>query len=327
MAAHSGSRITIYAALAGNFLVAVAKFVAAFFTGSSAMLSEGVHSLVDTSNQLLMLYGLHRAARPPDDDHPLGYGREIYFWSFVVALLVFALGAGISFYEGVMHILDPSPVENPMASYIVLGLAFLFEGASWWIARREFDKERGNLGYLAAARRSKDPTNFLVLFEDSAALLGIVIAFIGVFSAEHTGVEILDGVASIGIGIVLAATAIFLARESKGLLIGERASGELQDAVQRIAAADEAVAGVNRVLTVHLGPDQVVVALSAEFHDDRTAPEIEACVERIEDRLKAEHNDVALVFVKPQTRQEADEELAEWTQQEQEAVAEKGGEA
>lgn len=316
MASHSGSKVSIYAALVGNFLVAVAKFVAAFFTGSSAMLSEGVHSLVDTSNQLLLLYGFKRAAQPPDDDHPLGHGREIYFWSFIVALLVFSLGAGISFYEGVMHILDPSPVENPNVSYIVLGLAFVFEGTSWWIARREFDKERGSLGYLAAARRSKDPTNFLVLFEDSAALLGIVIAFVGVFAAEHTGIELLDGVASIGIGIVLAATAIFLARESKGLLIGERASRELQDAVHRIAMADEVVDGVNRVVTVHLGPDQVVVALSAEFHDDRTAPEIEACVERIEDKIKAEFDEIALIFVKPQTRREAEEELAEWTRQE-----------
>lgn len=308
MAAHSSSKITIYAALVGNFLVAIAKFTAAALTGSSAMLSEGVHSLVDTSNQVLLLYGIHRSNQPADDNHPLGYGREIYFWSFVVALLVFALGAGISFYEGVMHVLEPSPVENPNISYIVLGLAFVFEGVSWWVAKREFGKQKGNLGWLEAARRSKDPTTFLVLFEDSAAMIGIVIAFFGVFLAHLTGIEQLDGIASMGIGVVLAVTAAFLARESKGLLIGERASRALQQEILEIADADIAVHRANSVTTVHIAPTQVVVALSAEFEDHLTAPEIEACVKRIEERMRAEHDEIAVIFVKPQTAAEAQRE-------------------
>lgn len=310
MAAHSGSKISIYAALVGNFLVAVAKFTAAVMTGSSAMLSEGVHSLVDTSNQVLLLYGIHRSKQPADDAHPLGYGREIYFWSFVVALLVFALGAGISFYEGVRHVLDPAPVENIMISYIVLGLAFVFEGVSWWIAKREFAKQKGDLGWLEAAERSKDPTNFLVLFEDTAALIGIVIAFLGVFLAQMTGIEQLDGVASMGIGLVLAITAAFLARESKGLLIGERASRRLQKEILAIANADPAVHQAHSVVTVHIAPTQVVVALSAEFADHLDADAIEACVKRIEDRLRAEHDEIAVIFIKPQTAEEAKREFA-----------------
>ncbi|WP_363281172.1 cation diffusion facilitator family transporter [Devosia sp.] len=172
MAAQSGSRIVVYAALAGNFLIAVTKFIAAAFTGSSAMLSEGVHSLVDTGNELLLLYGLHRAAKPPDREHPFGHGRELYFWSFVVAVLIFALGAGVSIYEGVRHVMQPEPMENATVNYIVLGLSIVFETASWLVALREFRREKGELGYLAAIRESKDPTTFTVLVEDSVAFSG-----------------------------------------------------------------------------------------------------------------------------------------------------------
>jgi cation diffusion facilitator family transporter len=301
MAAHSGSTKVIYAALAGNLLIALTKFAAALLTGSSAMLSEGVHSLVDTGNGLLLLYGLRRSARPPDRLHPLGYGRELYFWSFIVALLVFALGAGVAFYEGVMHMLDPVPIENPSVNYVVLGLCFLFEGASWWIARKEFAGKKGQLGYLEAVRRSKDPSVYTVLFEDSAALLGLVFAFAGILAAELTGIHELDGAASVGISLILGSTAIFLARESKGLLMGEPALPHVQEAILAIAQADPAVEEVNGVLTVHLGPEQIVANLSIEFADHLKAPEIEACVERIETRLAAELPQVSALFVKPQT--------------------------
>ncbi|MFC7399014.1 cation diffusion facilitator family transporter [Chelatococcus sp. GCM10030263] len=301
MAAHSGSTRTVYAALIGNFLIAITKFVAAALTGSSAMLSEGVHSLVDTGNELLLLYGLKRAARPPDRSHPLGHGRELYFWSFIVALLVFALGAGVSFYEGVSHILDPHPVEAVGTTYVVLALSFVFEGITWRIALKQFRAEKGRLGYVAAMRRSKDPTTFTVLFEDSAALLGLVIAFAGIFAADRLGRPELDGVASLGIGAVLAATAIFLARESKGLLIGEPALPKVQEAILETVRRDAAVQHANGVLTVHLGPDQVVAAVSAEFEDELTAPEIEACIERLEDAVKREHPQVVTLFVKPQS--------------------------
>ncbi|MDX6806707.1 cation diffusion facilitator family transporter [Terrihabitans rhizophilus] len=300
MAAHQGSKKVIYAALAGNLLIAVTKFVAAFFTGSSAMISEGVHSLVDTGNEGLLLYGLHRASRPADAGHPLGHGRELYFWTFIVALLVFALGAGVSIYEGVKHIMEPEPVTNPLINYVVLGLSILFEGYSWTVAFREFRSQKGRLGYVEAVRRSKDPTTFTVLLEDSAALAGLAIAFLGIWLGHTFGIPELDGVASVGIGLVLAATAVVLARETKGLLIGESASPEVQAGILRIAQADPAVRSANGIITVHLGPDQIIAHLSAEFEDHTTAPQIEACVTRLENAVREAYPRVTALFVKPQ---------------------------
>lgn len=314
MASQGGSKTVIYAALAGNLLIAATKFVAAWFTGSSAMLSEGVHSLVDTGNGGLLLYGMHRAARPADRAHPFGHGREIYFWSFVVALLVFALGAGVSFYEGVIHIMDPEEISNPTINFVVLGLSIVFEGSSWYVALREFRRTKGDLGYFEAVRISKDPSVFTVLFEDSAALLGLVIALAGVTGAHLLRMPELDGLASIGISLVLAGTAIFLARETKGLLMGEPASPEIQARVLEIVQADPAVYKANGVLTVHLGPHQIVIGLSADFEDTLTTPEIEACVERIEASLREAVPEITGVFVKPQTsgewRKRRDEILA-----------------
>ena len=301
MATHSGSHRTVYAALAGNLLIAVTKFIAAAFTGSSAMLSEGVHSLIDTGNELLLLYGLARAAKPPDQGHPFGHGRELYFWSFIVALLLFALGAGVSFYEGIMHIRNPEPIADYMVSYVVLALSAVFEGVSWTVAFRQFNRQRGNLDLYDAVRQSKDPTAFTVLFEDSAALAGIAVAFLGILGAQIWESPELDGAASIGISIILATTAIFLARESKGLLIGEPASRRLETAILKTAEQDDAIRNANGVLTVHLAPDQIVAALSAEFEDNITVPEVEACVVRLERRLKQEHPEITMLFVKPQT--------------------------
>lgn len=301
MSAQGGSRFVIFAAIAGNLLIAATKFVAAFFTGSSAMLSEGVHSVVDTGNGLLLLYGLRSAARPPDITHPLGHGRELYFWSFIVALLVFALGAGVAFYEGVLHILNPEPIENPLVNYVVLGLCMVFEGGSWFVALKEFRRGKGNLGYIQAVRRSKDPSVYTVLFEDSAALLGLLVALVGISAAQYFDQPWLDGAASIGISLILAATAVFLANESKGLLMGEPALPQVQEAILAIAQADPAVEKANGVLTVHMGPEQVVAGLSIDFVDDISAADIETCVERLETRLKAEVPEVTAVFVKPQT--------------------------
>lgn len=301
MSSQSGSKIVIYAALVGNLLIAATKFVAAYFTGSSAMLSEGVHSLVDTGNGGLLLYGLNRASRPADKSHPFGHGRELYFWSFIVALLVFALGAGVSFYEGVIHILEPEPIRNVSVSYIVLGLSMLFEGGSWFIALKEFRLAKGNRGYLEAVRISKDPSVFTILFEDTAALLGLFIALVGIVAAQYLDMPVLDGVASIGIACVLGMTAVFLARESKGLLMGEAASPEVRDRLESIAAADPAVRGVNGIITVHIGPTQIVANLSLEFEDDTTAPEIEACMVRVETAVKAQIPEITAIFVKPQT--------------------------
>ncbi|MHB1057665.1 MAG: cation diffusion facilitator family transporter [Rhodanobacter sp.] len=297
----SGSHKVVYVALGGNLMIAIAKFVAAGISGSSAMLSEGVHSLVDTVNELLLLYGLRRAGMPPDRNHPFGHGRELYFWSFIVALLVLAMGAGVSFYEGVTHIRHPVPVERPLMNYAVLGVSFLFEGVSWCVALREFRARKGRLGYFEAFRLSKDPSTFTVLLEDTAALLGLLMALAGLASAQFLGQPVLDGVASIGIACVLGVSAMLLARETKGLLIGETAHQAVDKAILSIAASDDGVRCANGVLTVQMGPDQVVAALSAEFEDALTTPQIEACINRIEKQAKSAHPEIISLFVKPQT--------------------------
>jgi len=295
------SKTPVYAALVGNFLVAATKAGAAAWTGSSAMWSEAVHSLVDTGNELLLLYGMHRSTLRADRVHPIGYGRELYFWSFIVALLVFALGASVSIYQGVLHVLNPQPVTDPIVNYIVLGLSLVFEGASWLVSLRQFNAAKGDLSYYQAFRRSKDPPSFMVLFEDTAALIGIVIAALGTFAATTLGQPMYDGVASIAIGVVLAATSMLLARESKSLLIGERADTRLADAILRLAAEQPAVRRANGVLTVQLAPDQILAALSVEFDSSIRASEVEAAVSAIERSVCAAHREVVTLFVKPQS--------------------------
>jgi cation diffusion facilitator family transporter len=295
------STVVVYAALIGNVLVAVTKAVAAAWTGSSGMLSEAIHSAVDTVNELLLLHGLRRAELGPDRDHPLGYGRELYFWSFIVALLVFAVGSGASLYQGWRHVQAPEPIADPLVNYVVLALAAVFEGSSWWVSLRQFSEAKGELGFYEAFRRSKDPPSFMVLFEDSAALLGIAVAALGNLGVQLTGDARLDGAASIAIGLILAATAVLLARESKSLLIGEAATPALATSVLSIAASQDGVRAANGLITVQLAPDQVVAALSLEFEDRLRAPEIEALVARIEKQVAEAHPQIVLLFVKPQT--------------------------
>jgi cation diffusion facilitator family transporter len=295
------SKQVVYAALLGNLLVAATKAAAAFWTGSSAMTSEAIHSFVDSGNEVLLLYGQHRAARRPDAEHPLGHGRELYFWSFIVALLIFAIGSGVSIYQGVAHIREPEPIDNAWINYIVLGLALLFEGGSWLISAKQFLNMRGQRGLYETFRRSKDPPSFIVLFEDSAALVGILIAAAGTFAATSWNLPRMDGVASVLIGLVLAGIAIVLARESKSLLVGESASSELTRSIIAIAARNPAVLRVNGLLTAQLAPDQIVVALSLEFSDDLRVPELEERVIQIEQSIRARHGDVIALFVKPQT--------------------------
>jgi cation diffusion facilitator family transporter len=310
MADASSTRV-VYAALIGNLLVAVTKGVAAAMTGSSSMLSEAVHSLVDTGNEVLLLYGMHRAKKLATPEHPIGHGRELYFWSFIVAVLIFALGAGVSIFEGVSHIRNPEPVERAWVNYLVLGLAFLFEGASWIVSLRQYLAAKGDLGFFEAFRKSKDPPSFMVLFEDSAALVGIVLAAAGTYASVGLGLPVLDGVASIAIGVVLAVVAVLLARESKSLLIGERADRALSDAILRVAGEVPSVARANGLITVQLAPDQVLVALSLEFADDLRTPAIEQAVTEIEKRVKAAHPEVVSLFVKPQTRATYEAKLRE----------------
>ena len=301
MARHSSSGKVVYAALLGNVLIAITKFAAAAWTGSSAMLSEAVHSLVDTVNELLLLYGIHRSSRPPDSAHPLGHGREMYFWSFIVALMVFGLGAGASLFEGVTHVLHPQPIENPTVNYVVLGLSFVFEFGSWSVALKAFRVTKGRRGYLEALGVAKDPTTFTVLFEDSAALAGLLIAFAGIWGAQVFDMPKLDGAASIGIALVLGVAGAVLARRTKQLLIGEVAQPELRRSILEIAGRHPGIARANGVLTAQLGPHQVVAALSAEFEDRLTTPEIEDCVSSLEEEIRSVHPEVSVLFVKPQT--------------------------
>ncbi len=272
----SGSRLVIYAALVGNSLIAVTKLAAAAVTGSSAMLSEGIHSIVDTGNQALLLLGLKRAQRPADERHPFGHGKEVYFWSFVVAILIFAVGAGVSIVEGVRHILHPKHVDDPTINYIVLALALVFESGAWAFALREFRRGKGKHSYLRAVRESKDPSTFVVLFEDTAAILGIIVAFLGIWLAHITGLAWLDGAASVIIGLILGATAAWLAYETKGLLIGESASPEVVEGVRRLALEMDGVERVHEVLTLHMGPEHILVTMSLDYRDNVTAARVEA---------------------------------------------------
>ena len=297
--AEGGSKLVLVAALAANLGIAAAKFVAAAFTGSSAMLTEGFHSVVDSLNQILLLYGQRQARRPPDLIHPLGYGRELYFWSFVVAILIFATGAGLSIYEGVLHILHPNPIESATISYVVLGLSFALEGMSWLTALREFAKSKGTRGWWEAIRRSKDPPSFIVLFEDSAAIFGLAVAALGVFLTHATGNAVWDGLASVVIGVALAEVAFVLARESKGLLIGERADPRLAQAVRDAFDARREVSGVGEVVTVHIAPDRVVVAATVDFDDAVTARDVERVIAAVDGGLRSGWPVIANIYVTP----------------------------
>jgi cation diffusion facilitator family transporter len=303
MSAEPESKRAIHAALFANVAIAATKLAAAYFSGSAAMAAEGVHSLVDTSNELLLLYGMKRAAARRSREHPLGHGRELYFWSFIVALLVFSLGAGVSIYEGIEHLRQPEPNRQHLVTYLVLAFSAIFDGYSFVIAIRQFNRIRGQLGFLDAIRLSKDPTTFAVVLEDGAALLGIGIAFLGVLSAQLLESPRLDGVASIGIGLVLAMTALLMARECKALLIGESADPRLEAAILRIVSADADVARANGVITLHLAPSEIVAAISAAFHNRLTATQIETCVARLETLIRAAYPQVTLLFVKPQNSQ------------------------
>ena len=299
-----GSKTAVWAALIGNVLVATTKAGAAAFTGSSAMLSEAVHSFVDTGNEVLLLYGMRVAKKKADRDHPAGYGRELYFWSFIVALLVFALGAGVSIFQGVHRVMNPQPIANAIVSEIVLAASFLFEGWSWVVSVRQFSKAKGELGWWQAFVKSKDPPLFMVVFEDSAALIGIAIAAIGTVLAAHFDMPLADGVSSILIGLVLVCTSTLLARESKSLLIGEKADSKLIKSILDIANGACGTSRANGVLTIQLAPDQIMAAMSFEFDDALTAPQIEEMIADIEHRIHEAHPEVTSLFIKPQNPQQ-----------------------
>jgi cation diffusion facilitator family transporter len=304
MAAH-GSRKVVLAAMIGNGLIAITKFGAAAYTGSSAMLSEAIHSVVDTTNQVLLLHGLKRSTKAADAKHPFGYGREIYFYAFVVAVMIFGVGAGVSLYEGIEKVRHPHAATDIFINYIVLGLALIFETYAWVIAFREFRKSKGSLGWFEAVRLSKDPAVFTVLFEDTAAVLGLLTAGIGIYLADTLQMPVLDGVASIVIGLILAATAAFLAYECKGLLTGEASLPEVVDSIRELAAAEAHIESVNELLTMHMGPSDVLLTMSVDVSNNLPAGEVERLVSRLEGAIKERHDDITRIFIEVQEGVEA----------------------
>ena len=300
MSAEGHNNRTLLIAFGANLGIAVSKFVAAAFTGSSAMLTEGIHSVVDSLNQLLLLWGRRQSRKPADAKHPFGYGRELYFWSFVVAVLVFALGAGVSIYEGVIHIMAPEHAVSPVVASAVLAFAFLLEGGSTFAAFREFREAKGSLGWFQAVRVSKDPPAFIVLLENGAAMAGILVAAVGVALSQLTGNPFWDGAASVVIGLILGVTALVLAIESKALLIGEAADPELVESIRAAADMEEGIVGVGHILTVHSSPDQVTVIMSADFENSITAGEVERIIARIEERVEAHWPMVKRLYIRPQ---------------------------
>lgn len=298
MAEHESTRV-ILTALAANVGIAVAKFVAAGMTGSSAMLTEGVHSLVDSTNQVLLLYGYKRSKLPANEMHPLGYGRELYFWSFVVAILVFSLGAGVSLYEGILHLLYPEATGNVVIAFAVLGIAILLEGWSTLAALKAFNAARGRKGYYRAIRDTKDAPNLVVLLENSGAIAGLAIAAVGIGLSAMTGSPIYDGIASVLIGLVLAFMAVLLLIEAKGLLIGESADPALVAELRSVTEGHAGVVAVREVLTVHQAPDMVLAVISADFEDTISARDVEQTVADIERKIAMQFPLVTRIYVRP----------------------------
>ncbi len=276
--------------------------IASAVTGSSAMLSEAVHSIVDTGNQGLLLWGMKRSSRPADERHPFGYGMELYFWTFVVAILIFAIGAGVSLYEGFTKISRPREIQHIYINYIVLGVAMIFEGLAWTVAFREFRKYKGKMGYFKAMQASKDPTVFTVLFEDSAAMLGLIAAFIGLLLTQWFDHALFDALASIVIGIILSCTAMLLAYESKGLLIGEAASQEVVSGIRLILSKETDILSINEILTMHMGPEDVLLNISLDFHDNISAGDVERTITQLENSIKAKYPQIARIFIEAQNR-------------------------
>ena len=297
-----GSKKVVYAALAANLVIALTKFVAAALTGSSAMWSEGIHSVVDSGNQALLLYGMHRARRPADARFPFGYGKEVYFWSFVVALLVFATGAGLSLYEGVRHLRQPGEIANPFVNYLVLVIAMAMEGGSWLITYRQFGRVRGTRSLVEAVKGGKDPTVIAVLFEDSAALAGLVVAALGVALYHVSGNAVYDALASIVIGLILAGTAFWLAFETKGLLIGEAANREVVAEIRRLAKRYPEVERVNEVLTMHVGPEYILAAVSLNIAGDVPRSRAHAVMDELDETIKKTDPRLKRVFIESQTK-------------------------
>ena len=295
------SKKAIYGAVIANIAIAISKFTAAIFTGSSTMLSEGIHSLVDTGNGILLLLGIKKSKRPADENHPFGYGNEVYFWSFIVAVLIFALGGGIALYEGIEHILHPKEITDFIWNYIVLILAIVFEGSALSIGLKEFNKTRGNVSFYKALIETKDTSTAAIVIEDSAAVAGLTIALLTLFLGQITGIEYFDGIGSVLIGLLLLSVSTFFAIECKSLLIGEGLPESDIRKINAILSKDEDVSAFKRPLTLFFGPDEVLVNLNVNFKDDLVSDEIEQIVDRIENEIKKSIPSVNRIFIEAET--------------------------
>ncbi|MEO6824554.1 MAG: cation diffusion facilitator family transporter [Nitrosospira sp.] len=291
------TKLVIYIAIAGNLVIAVMKFLAAALTGSSAMLSEGIHSMVDTGNQLLLLLGVNRSHQPADSEHPYGYGKELYFWSLIVAMVLFGVGGGMAIYEGISHIMHPRPLEEPFWAYVILGISMVLEGISWSFALRALLAEKGNHSLWQSLRRSYDPSVLTVLLEDTAALIGLTAAFIGVYLTHHFRNPYFDGAASIVIGITLCVVSMVLIRESKGLLVGEAATPEVVASVTALVLNEPTVIAVNQVLTLVFGPEEVLLNIEAQFVPSLSMIELAEAISRLECAIQQNHPRIKRIFI------------------------------
>jgi cation diffusion facilitator family transporter len=295
------SKVPVYSALAANLAIAITKFVAAAITGSSAMISEGIHSLVDTTNEILLLLGISKSKKPADKKRPFGYGKELYFWSFIVSILIFGLGGGISFYEGITHLQHPTMITNPFWNYITLAVAFLFDGISFFTALKEFNRQRKSTPFWKAVKSSKDPSTFVVLFEDAADLLGLIVAFLGIFLGHVFNNAHFDGIASMIIGVILTAISIVLAKESRSLLMGESVDEKTLQQVIQIAEADPAVEKVNSdPLSMYMAPEEIVLLMPMVFKATSTSAEVTDAIARIKARIQEICPHITSIFIQPE---------------------------
>lgn len=291
---------SIYSALAANLLIALTKFIAGSFTNSSSMISEGIHSTVDTANQLLILYGIKRSKKAPDQSHPFGYGKELYFWSFVVSILIFGLAGALSIYQGVAHIMEPEIMKDPFWNYIVLFLSLIFEGTSFIIAIKAFNQTRNGMGWWDAIVKSKDPSSFLVVFEDGAAVAGLIIVMILMWFSHSMQIPELDGLASVIVGLLLVFVSFILARESRSLLMGEGIASETRDKITRLAEKDAAVVKVKNILSTYQSPEEVILMLIIDLEEHLDTEEITEAIQRIRTDIKNEFKFVRFVIIQPE---------------------------
>jgi len=290
--------ITVYGAIASNLIIAIFKFVVAFLTGSSAMLSEGIHSTADTGNQLLLLLGLHQSRKPADESHPFGHGQELYFWSLIVAIILFSAGGGMSIYEGITHLEHPTELRSPVWNYVVLGSAFIAEGISWSIALRELLKKKdADESFWEGLRASKDPSIFIVFGEDTAALAGLSVAFLGIFLGHQLNSHYPDAIASLIIGLILSLVAIFLAYESKSLLVGETAAPKTVEGIRKLVLGHPAVENMRRPLTMHFGPNEILLSLDVQFQSQLQASKLVKVIDELEMQIHQKYPNISQIFI------------------------------